>query len=62
MTAAIEFKNVTKSYGDDVVLENFNLEIEKGDFVVIIGTSGCGKTTALKLINRLITPEKGEIL
>ena len=62
MSTAIEFKNVTKSYGDNTILKDFNLKIEEGDFVVMIGTSGCGKTTALKLINRLITPESGEIL
>ncbi len=62
MSTAIEFKNVTKSYGDNTILKDFNLKIKEGDFVVMIGTSGCGKTTALKLINRLITPESGEIL
>lgn len=58
----IELKNVTKTYtGEKPILKNFNLKIEKGDFVTIIGTSGCGKTTLLKMINNLITPEEGEI-
>ncbi|MCD8090666.1 MAG: ABC transporter ATP-binding protein [Clostridiales bacterium] len=61
MNTAIEFKNIKKAYGDNVVLENFNLTVEKGDFVTIIGSSGCGKTTALKMINGLIEPTEGDI-
>lgn len=47
METIIEFKNIKKAYGDKVVLEDFNLIVEKGEFVTIIGSSGCGKTTAL---------------
>ena len=43
-------------------MEGFNLTVEKGDFVTIIGSSGCGKTTALKMVNGLIEPDVGEIL
>jgi osmoprotectant transport system ATP-binding protein len=57
----IEFKNIKKSYGDNVVIPNLNLSIKKGDFLTVIGSSGCGKTTTLKMINRLITPDSGEI-
>ncbi|AVQ45472.1 betaine/proline/choline family ABC transporter ATP-binding protein [Clostridium botulinum] len=58
----IEFKNIKKSYKDIIVIENFNLEIEKGNLVVLIGSSGSGKTTLLKMINRLIESTAGEIL
>ncbi len=57
----IEFKNVTKKIGSKTILENINLTIEKNSLVVIIGSSGCGKTTSLKMINKLITPTSGEI-
>ena len=58
----IEFHNVKKSYGDHVIIPNLNVNIERGDFLTIIGSSGCGKTTMLKMINRLINPDEGEIL
>lgn len=54
MNTAIEFRNVKKSYGDKTVIENLNLTVEQGEFVTIVGSSGCGKTTALKMINGLI--------
>lgn len=62
MQTEIEFKNIKKSYGSKMVMEGFNLSVEKGDFVTIIGSSGCGKTTALKMVNGLIEPDAGEIL
>jgi osmoprotectant transport system ATP-binding protein len=57
----IEFKGVSKSYGENIILDEFNLQIQKGEFITIIGTSGCGKTTVLKLINGLLFPNKGEV-
>lgn len=57
----IEFKNIKKSYKNSIVLEDFNLKIDKGNLVVLIGSSGCGKTTLLKMINRLIEPTSGDI-
>lgn len=57
----IEFKNIKKSYKNSIVLEDFNLKIDKGNLVVLIGSSGCGKTTLLKMINRLIDPTAGDI-
>ncbi|MEG1312307.1 MAG: betaine/proline/choline family ABC transporter ATP-binding protein [Romboutsia sp.] len=57
----IEIKNVTKKVGAKVILDDITLEIEKGTLVVLIGSSGCGKTTTLKLINKLIKPSSGEI-
>ncbi|GAA0114732.1 ATP-binding cassette domain-containing protein [Clostridium senegalense] len=58
----ISFCNVSKAYDDKIVLENLNLDIYKGEFVTVIGGSGSGKTTALKLINGLITPDDGKII
>ena len=57
----IEFKDVRKAYGQHVVLDHFNLCIEEGEFVTMIGSSGCGKTTALKLVNGLLKPDAGTI-
>lgn len=62
MNTAIEFKNIKKAYGEKVIIDNLNLSVEKGEFVTIIGSSGCGKTTALKMINGLIEPNDGDIL
>lgn len=57
----ITFKNVTKSYGDKAVLSDINLSIESHEFFVLAGSSGGGKTTLLKMINRLIEPNQGQI-
>lgn len=61
METMIEFQHIRKSYGTQVVLNDFQLSIEKGAFVTMIGSSGCGKTTALKLINGLLIPDEGTI-
>lgn len=60
--SAIEFLDVTAAYGERAVLENFSLKIKKGEFLTVIGSSGCGKTTLLKLVNGLILPRKGTVL
>lgn len=62
MSIMIEFRHVKKSYGSKVVLKDLSLCVKKGEFVTIIGSSGCGKTTALKMVNGLLTPDSGEIL
>ena len=62
MAAAIEYKNISKSYGSNVVLKDFSLTLEKGEFITIIGSSGCGKTKILKMVNGLISPDSGDIL
>ena len=57
----ITFENVYKSFNNSYILNNFNLNINKGEFLTIIGSSGCGKTTLLKLINGLLSPDSGTI-
>ncbi len=63
MSSIIEFKDIGKHYQDsDFSIDNFNLTVEKGDFVTMIGSSGCGKTTVLKMINGLIAPDEGSVI
>ena len=62
MSALIELKNVEKRFGTNLVFTNVNLQIQKGESVVIVGGSGCGKSTLMRCMNRLIVPEKGEVL
>ncbi len=57
----IRFEHVSKRFKETAVLSDISFEIEKGMFVAIIGASGCGKTTTLKMINRLIEPTEGKI-
>lgn len=61
ISALIEVKNISKRYKNKEVLKDINLEINKGEFVTVIGSSGCGKTTFLKLINGLIEPDEGKV-
>lgn len=57
----IELKDVSFSYGEDVVINDINLEVHKGDYLGIIGPNGGGKSTLLKLMLGLLTPTKGEV-
>ena len=59
----LEFKNVSKIYaGGKRAVDNLNLHINAGEFIIFIGPSGCGKTTTMKMINRLVKPTEGKIL
>ena len=57
----IHFKNVSKYFHDKAVIDKINMEIKDGEFIVLLGESGCGKTTTLKMINKLIYPSDGVI-
>lgn len=61
MEAIIRFEHVSKAYGSQDVLRDFSLDVFPGEFLTIIGRSGCGKTTALKLVNGLVSPDSGRI-
>ncbi|MCD7809141.1 MAG: ATP-binding cassette domain-containing protein [Erysipelotrichaceae bacterium] len=57
----IEFRHISKSFNDVSVLKDISFSVYDVEFVCIIGPSGCAKTTALKMINRLIKPTSGSI-
>ncbi len=60
----IRFENVSRTYDDGrvVAVDQLNLHVQTGELLVLLGESGCGKTTSLKMINRLIEPSQGAIL
>lgn len=58
----IELKNITKSFGDNIILKNFDFKVKKDEFLTILGPSGCGKTTILRLIGGFEEPDEGQIL
>jgi len=58
----IELKNISKSYDDELVVNDVNLTIYENEFLTLLGPSGCGKTTILRMIAGFIKPEQGEII
>ena len=61
-TTKVLVRNLCKSFGELEVLKDCNFQIEKGEFVCVVGPTGCGKTTFLNLLTCLIEPTSGEIL
>ena len=57
----IIIKNLEKSFGENKVIENFNIDINDGEFIVLVGPSGCGKSTLLRMISGLESINQGEI-
>ncbi|RZK69094.1 MAG: ATP-binding cassette domain-containing protein, partial [Pedobacter sp.] len=57
----ITVSGLTKSFGDNKAVNDISFEVSEGENLVLLGTSGCGKTTTLKMINRLIAPDSGKI-
>jgi NitT/TauT family transport system ATP-binding protein len=60
--ARVTARGIWKKFGDHVVLENVNLEVDEHEFVTIVGASGCGKTTFLKMLLGIETPSRGRLL
>ncbi|MDO4903037.1 MAG: ABC transporter ATP-binding protein [Limosilactobacillus sp.] len=58
----IEFKNVKKKYGDRTVIPDLNFSIKQGELITILGSSGSGKTTTLRMVNGLIKADEGEVI
>ncbi|HEY2385529.1 MAG TPA: ABC transporter ATP-binding protein [Candidatus Binatia bacterium] len=58
----IELRQLTKRYGDRVVVDGVSLDVARGELLVLLGASGSGKTTTLKMINRLVEPSAGQVL
>lgn len=61
-TPIIQVKRLWKEYGDNIVLERLNMDVNEGDFISIVGASGCGKTTFLNMLLGTEKPSRGEIL
>lgn len=59
--AHLNLSNISKQFGDSTAVRDFNLEVEKGEFVSFLGPSGCGKTTTLRMIAGFETPSAGKI-
>ena len=57
----VEVRNLTKNFGDLKVLNNISFNIKKGEFVCVVGPTGCGKTTFLNLLTRIIQPSSGDL-
>lgn len=59
---SIRLEHISKSFGEKKVLDDLNISIKEGEFLTVIGRSGCGKTTMLKLMNGLLMPDAGDVL
>jgi len=59
---SIQLENISKYYGQQVVVNNLSLEVKDGEFFVLLGASGSGKTTVLNIIAGLVQPDKGKVL
>lgn len=58
----IEVRNISKSFGSLRAVDNLSFSVARGEKLVLLGTSGCGKTTTLKMLNRLTEPDSGQIM
>lgn len=60
--ALIELVDLSKSYGGELVLDEFNLSIKENEFITLLGPSGCGKTTTLRIVGGFTTPDSGKVI
>lgn len=60
--AVLEVRNVKKVFGDNVILRGIDLDVQKGDVIVILGPSGSGKTTFWRCLNLLEKPDEGSMV
>lgn len=58
----IDLVDINKKYGDNIILEDFNLKVKKNEFVTLLGPSGCGKTTTLRIIGGFENPDSGQVI
>ncbi|MCX7780149.1 MAG: ATP-binding cassette domain-containing protein, partial [Negativicutes bacterium] len=58
----LQISNLYKQFGALVAVNNLNLKVNKGETIVLMGPSGCGKSTTIRMINRLIEPDRGSIM
>ena len=59
--SSLKIKNISKTYGQLDILKNIDINIEDGEFLVLVGPSGCGKSTTLRIIAGLEEPSEGEV-
>ena len=57
----LSIEHLKKSYDDNLILDDINLEVHQGEVIVLVGPSGCGKSTIFRLVNKLLTPASGVI-
>lgn len=60
--AFLEINNISKKFGKTVAVHDFNLQVEKGEFISLLGPSGCGKTTTLRMVAGFETPSSGKVM
>ena len=61
MPSLIELREVSKSFGETMVLDKFSLSVEENEFITLLGPSGCGKTTTLRIVGGFETPDEGRV-
>ena len=62
MKKLIEFRNIVKSFDNQVILKGINLDIYENEFVTLLGPSGCGKTTLLRILGGFLDADSGEVI
>ena len=58
----LSLRHISKNFGEGNVLSDVSLDVRRGEFVTLLGASGCGKTTTLRIVSGLETPDTGEVI